>query len=83
MITGKNQKLSQADKEGKRVDLNAIRDMNERNLLGGFELIYPLDEIRVNEAKAEEYACYLSAAQDHYDIFNNGRGIKRTFAPRV
>jgi len=62
MITGKNQKLSHADKEGKRVDLNAIRDMNERNLLGGFELIYPLDEIRVNEAKAEEYACYLYAA---------------------
>jgi len=59
MITGKNQKLSQAGKDEKRGDLNAIRDMNERNLLGGFELIYPLDEIRANEAKAEEYACYL------------------------
>ena len=83
MITGKNQKLSQADKEGKRVDLNAIRDMTEANLMGGFELIYPLDEIRVNEAKAEEYATYLEAAQSHYDIFNTGRGVKRTFGPRV
>ena len=44
------------------MDLNAIRDMTEANLMGGFELIYPLDEIRVNEAKAEEYATYLEAA---------------------
>ena len=62
MITGKNQKLSHADKEGKRVDINALRDMTEANLLGGSELIYPLAEIRVNEAKAEEYATYLEAA---------------------
>jgi hypothetical protein len=36
--------------------------MNERKILGGFELIYPLDEIRANEARIEEYDRYLEAA---------------------
>lgn len=58
--------------------------MNERKILGGFELIYPLDEIRANEARIEEYDRFLEAAQEHYDIFNSGRGVKRgAFAPRV
>lgn len=53
-------------------------------MLGGFELIFPLDEIRVNEPKIEEYDRYLEAAQEHYDIFNGGRVGKRApFAPRV
>ena len=42
--------------------MNALRDMNEVNLMGGFEKIYPLDDIRANEAKSEEYAKYLEAA---------------------
>lgn len=62
MITGKNVKLSQQGKEERRIDLNALRDMNEESLMGGFEKIYPLDDIRANEAKSEEYARYLEAA---------------------
>lgn len=62
MITGKNQKMTLAEREEKRLDLNVIRDMNERKLLGGYELIFPLDEIRANEARSEEYQRYLDAA---------------------
>lgn len=47
--------------------------MEERDLLGGYEQIYPLDEIRANEARAKQYSEYLEAAQDQYDFFNNGR----------
>lgn len=59
MITGKNQKLTPAEKDEKREDTNVLRDMSEQPILNGFRKIYPLDEIRANEAKAEEYRTYL------------------------
>jgi hypothetical protein len=49
MITGKNYKLNAAAKEEKRIDLNALRDMTEENLLGGYTMIFPLEETRANE----------------------------------
>ena len=62
MITGKNHKLNAAAKEEKRIDLNALRDMTEENLLGGYTMIFPLEETRANEARAEVYASFLQAA---------------------
>ena len=72
MITGKNVKLTQAEKDDKRDDTDILRDMEEREIYGGYEVIFPLDEIRANEPRIEMYRSYLEAAQDHYDTFLNG-----------
>jgi hypothetical protein len=37
------------EKDEKREEINILRDMREREILGGYEMIYPLDEIRANE----------------------------------
>lgn len=55
MITGKTAKLTQAEKDEKREDLDILRDMEERHFYGGFEVIFPLDEIRANEPRIEMY----------------------------
>jgi len=53
--------------------------MEERNLLGGYEQIYPLDEIRANEERIQRYNEYLETAQDQYDFFNSGRRKNGTY----
>lgn len=35
--------------------MDILRDMEERNIYGGFERIFPIDEIRANEARIEMY----------------------------
>jgi len=43
--------LTLKEKDEKREDINILRDMHERDILGGYKMIYPLDEIRANEDK--------------------------------
>lgn len=35
--------------------MDILRDMEERKVYGGYEVIFPLDEIRVNEPRIEMY----------------------------
>ena len=44
ILTGKTQKLSVAEKDEKRMLINSQRDIDEKEILGGFELIFPLNE---------------------------------------
>ena len=62
MITGKNTKLTQAEKDEKREDMDILRDMEERKVYGGYEVIFPLDEIRANEPRIEMYKRFQEAA---------------------
>ena len=55
MQTGKKIKLTQEEKDEKREDMDILRDMEERKVYGGYEVIFPLDEIRVNEPRIEMY----------------------------
>ncbi len=44
ILTGKTQKLSVAEKDEKRMQINSQRDIDEKEILGGFQLIFPLNE---------------------------------------
>ncbi len=55
MQTGKKIKFTQEEKDEKREDMDILRDMEERKVYGGYEVIFPLDEIRVNEPRIEMY----------------------------
>ncbi len=44
ILTGKTQKLSVAEKDEKRMHINSQRDIDEKEILGGFQLIFPLNE---------------------------------------
>jgi tubulin polyglutamylase TTLL6/13 len=79
ILTGKKPKLTAREKDEKREELNVLREMEERNLLGGYEQIYPLDEIRANEERIQRYNEYLETAQDQYDFFNSGRRKNGTY----
>ena len=54
--------MTNREKEEKREEINILRDMTERNILGGYELVFPLDEIRANEEKIIKYNEYLESA---------------------
>ena len=60
--------------------MDILRDMEERKVYGGYEVIFPLDEIRVNEPRIEMYKRFQEAAQEHYNQFGNGWGIKKKIA---
>ena len=71
--------MTNREKEEKREEINILRDMTERNIIGGYEQIFPLDEIRANEENIRKYSEYLESAQDQYDFFNNGRRKNGTY----
>ena len=62
-------------KEEKRRDYNLIRDEKEKDLRGGFELIYPLSDFPADAERRKLYQSFLSSAQDQYEFFNSHKRI--------
>lgn len=62
ILTGKTQKLTAEQKEEKRLEFNSIRNDKERDLMGGFELIFPLPETLENYDKIKMYQSFLNSA---------------------
>ncbi len=44
MITGKKVKLTNIHKDEKRKAIDQVRNRDEMNIMGGYELIFPLEE---------------------------------------
>lgn len=81
ILTGKTQKLTAEQKEEKRREHNVVRDEKEKDLLGGFELIYPLPESGVDAERRKLYQSFLASAQDQYEFFNSHKRKNGTLDP--
>lgn len=44
--------------------------------MGGYELIYPLEDVPANKEMREQYESFLAKSQSIYDNFNIGKGRK-------
>lgn len=66
-------KLTPEQKEEKRKAIDEERNEIEQDLLGGYELIYPLADIPENQQMREQYEAFLAKSQSIYDNFNIGR----------
>ena len=72
--TGKSvYKLTPEQKEEKRKEIDKKRDELEKDLLGGYELIYPLEDTPQNKETRELYEQFIEKSQQIYDKFNIGR----------
>jgi len=49
MLTGRKDKLTHSEREEKRRELDALRSSNESQIMGGYELIFPLVDNGENE----------------------------------
>lgn len=66
-------KLTAEQKEERRKAIDDERNESEKDLLGGYELIYPPEDIPENEGLRELYEEFLAKSQSIYDKFNIGR----------
>ena len=73
MITGKKVKLTNIQKDEKRKAIDQVRHRDEMNIMGGYELIFPLEETPDNEPKIKVYQELLEASKEQYDYKNTGR----------
>lgn len=48
MLTGKKEKMTQQEKDEKRLELDGVRNFAEAQIKTGFELLYPLMNIPEN-----------------------------------
>lgn len=55
-------KLSTEEKQIKRLEYNEMRSHDEKDLMGGFELIYPLPDTLENHDKNVAYQRFLASA---------------------
>ena len=75
-MTGKNKKLSQEEKEIKRVEIDNQRDIIEERLKGGYKQIYPIpndDENFTSKEKTQKYDKMLEISKELYEYFTNGK----------
>lgn len=65
--------MTPEQKEEKRKAIDEERNEIEKDLLGGYELIYPLPDTPENQGLRELYEEFLVKSQCIYDKFNIGR----------
>ena len=55
--------------------------MQERDIMGGFELIFPLPDVDENQEKIKLYEKFLASAQDQFEFFNSNKRKNGTLDP--
>lgn len=74
ILTGKTTKLTQEEKDTKRVEIDKQRSKSEATILGGYRMIYPCELAE----KAEKYRKMIDVAKLNFEEQNNnGRRNER------
>ena len=73
ILTGKTAKLSNEEKEQKRLELDKLRDEQEKKLLGGYKMIFPCFG---DDVKTKKYNQMLETSREFYEFTTAGKKNK-------